>query len=276
MSRVRRWWLRRLNGNDFVAPPLTPQWQVGCPEILEGLRAQPVWLRGGPGTDAPPELAWVRRLEENVTLLRDELDALRTSGGFQPYRSPSARNVDGFETATDSGSWNVFYLELHNMDFAKNRERCPRTCALLESLPRAYGHAFFSAASPSTHITPHHGPTNKKLRCHLPIFCPETGCRLRVADQTIQLVEGEAIVFDDSFLHEAWNDHPTTPRIVLVVDIWHPDLSDKEIKFLNFLQTAAMRRDKRVCEARGDSEHSFYSVIDRARSVEPDPAEIWS
>ena len=46
MARVRAWWLRKLNGSDLVPPAKTPARQRGCPELFEGLRAQPVWWRG--------------------------------------------------------------------------------------------------------------------------------------------------------------------------------------------------------------------------------------
>eukprot|EP00551_Chaetoceros_affinis_P001915 CAMPEP_0203643886 /NCGR_PEP_ID=MMETSP0088-20131115/9328_1 /ASSEMBLY_ACC=CAM_ASM_001087 /TAXON_ID=426623 /ORGANISM="Chaetoceros affinis, Strain CCMP159" /LENGTH=59 /DNA_ID=CAMNT_0050500209 /DNA_START=47 /DNA_END=226 /DNA_ORIENTATION=+ len=44
--------------------------------------------------------------------------------------------------------------------------------------------------------------------------------------------EGEAFVFDDSLIHSA--EYPnvangsTEVRVVLVVDLWHPSLSDDE------------------------------------------------
>ena len=34
---------------------------------------------------------------------------------------------------------------------------CPKTCALVKTLPRHYHHAFFSALAPGTHIVKHHG-----------------------------------------------------------------------------------------------------------------------
>lgn len=45
----------------------------------------------------------------------------------------------------------------------------------------------------------------------------------------------QAYVFDDSFEHEAWHDGEKT-RVILIVDLWHPDLSDDEVKFLTLLQ----------------------------------------
>lgn len=256
MERARGWWLRKLNGGR--GPPMHDR-QRGCPEILAGLRATPVW----------PRLDWFDDLEARVPELTTELLSLRGQSGFQPYRSPDGNG--GMAPATDAGAWNVFYVELHNVDLTDNRQRCPVTCDVLDSVPRAYGHAFFSAAAPKTHITTHHGPTNKKLRCYLPLVCPPNKCRLRVGDDVVDLVQGTAVLFDDSFDHEAWND-ADEPRIVLIFDVWHPDLSPREVKFLSFLQTAAMHRDKRLCGKDGDN---FFAVIDKARDLAPDDTAIW-
>ena len=60
------------------------------------------------------------------------------------------------------------------------------------------------------------------------------------------------MIFDDSFEHEAWNDDSKTTRIVLILDVWHPDLKKKEIKFLDYLQQAALRAEKKMVKARDD------------------------
>lgn len=39
------------------------------------------------------------------------------------------------------------------------------------------------------------------------------------------------IVFDDSFEHEVWHNG-TTYRLILIVDVWHPDLTADEKKTL--------------------------------------------
>ena len=64
-------------------------------------------------------------------------------------------------------------------------------------MPRSYQHAFFSALTPGTHILKHHGPTNKKLRIHLPLI-GVPGSELRVADTTIHCAQDQLLVFDDS------------------------------------------------------------------------------
>ena len=39
------------------------------------------------------------------------------------------------------------------------------------------------------------------------------------------------IIFDDSFEHEAENTSDL-PRVVLIIDIWHPDLSNDDVSFI--------------------------------------------
>mgnify|MGYP002364974586 FL=1 len=126
------------------------------------------------------------------------------------------------------------------MRFDVNCEKVPKTMELINKhLPRNYHHCFFSAVTEKTHIIKHHGPTNKKLRFHMPLLGVK-GSRLRVADQTMEQTLGKCYVFDDSFEHEAWHDGEET-RVILICDFWHPDFSDEEIRFFKFLQSAKMR-----------------------------------
>lgn len=77
----------------------------------------------------------------------------------------------------------MFYLFLHDIKFEENCVKVPNTIKILqEVIPRNYCHAFFSALVPGTHITPHNGPTGKKLRVHLPLVGVE-GARMRVGDE---------------------------------------------------------------------------------------------
>ena len=42
------------------------------------------------------------------------------------------------------------------------------------------------------------------------------------------------VLFDDSFEHEASNESDS-PRVVLIIDIWHPDLTREEVSHLLFI-----------------------------------------
>lgn len=181
-----------------------------------------------------------RRTRIKISFTKKRNSFTKKKKGFQPYRGPSwisdipAKDGVGNESI-DSGQWNVYYLFLHNLKFDKNCENCPITVESLEKIvPRQYHHAFISAMNPGTHIMKHYGPTNKKLRLHLPILGAK-GAKLRVGDQIKELEEGKAYIFDDSFEHEAWHNGEET-RVILIADLWHPDLSQEEIKFFSLIQ----------------------------------------
>ena len=83
--------------------------------------------------------------------------------------------------------------------------------------------------SPMASIAPHYGACNLKLRCHFPLFVPEEAY-LRVAGDPRPWKEGKMMVFDDSYEHEAANLSKEQERVILLIDIWHPDLVVNEIK----------------------------------------------
>ena len=105
-------------------------------------------------------------------------------------------------------------------------QACPATSKILEDFSQAHtalhGSAYFSLLAPRTHIKRHCGPTNARLRLHLGLVVPD-GCSIRVGDEVRTWVEGRCLLFDDSFEHEVWND-ADEERLVLIVDVWHPDL----------------------------------------------------
>jgi ornithine lipid ester-linked acyl 2-hydroxylase len=46
-------------------------------------------------------------------------------------------------------------------------------------------------------------------------------CRIRVGEDVRHWVQGESMVFDDTYNHEVWNDTDET-RVVLFVDVLRP------------------------------------------------------
>ena len=321
LARIRPYLLLLLNDKPSVIP-ISP-WQKGCPEIIPKLRALATWDIS--------LFNFTKKLEESFKDIKEELLSLKGlenvdgKRGFQPYRAPSwaskRQAKDGVGSIShDAGNWNVYYLYLHNVDFQENRDRCPKTVALLDSIDNLYGHCFFSTLAPKTHITKHHGPTNKKLRVHLPLIVPnddddgtnkdgdtdtttksnKKSCRLRVGDDIINVTEGKCYIFDDSLEHEAWNDHSNQARIVLIFDIWHPDLTKKEIKFLSFLRKAEMKLEKKLCELAAANDHNltkddgdsnnnnkssieeenkanenFFQILEKARDLKIEPSDLW-
>jgi aspartate beta-hydroxylase len=241
-------------------PRVHTQYERACPEILPGLDTPGFIVT--PDTDRamlPPPLAFINTLEAAFPAIRSEFLRLNGHQGFQPYYAPGSRG-DGTtatpELGTDSGAWSVCYLQLHNAGVAegvedKTLERCPQVALALKGVARPYKHAFFSVLHPGTHIQKHCGPTNKKVRVHLPLVVPPNGvARLRVGGKTVVLEEGRCVAFQDSWEHEAWLDEEaTSSRATLVVDVWHPMLTDEEVKALGFIKASSMRGSKAASEA---------------------------
>jgi aspartate beta-hydroxylase len=134
------------------------------------------------------------------------------------------------ESIGRTGNWDVMMLFERGKRNEENCSLLPKTSAIIEScrsLKSLSGLAYVSRLAPRTRVEPHRGPTNLRLRCHLGIRVPDA-CGIRVDHDSRRWSEGKCLVFDDSFEHEVWNDSERE-RIVLIVDIWHPDLSESEI-----------------------------------------------
>ena len=86
----------------------------------------------------------------------------------------------------------------------------------------------YSAVDAATHIRPHWGPTNTQLKAHLGLIVPrqrggERCTTLTVGGETREWKEGRAELFDDSFLHEVWNNC-SSERLILQAVFVHPDV----------------------------------------------------
>jgi aspartyl/asparaginyl beta-hydroxylase (cupin superfamily) len=144
------------------------------------------------------------------------------------------------------GRWSVLFLFERGYKNEHNCTLCPTTTAIIEAtsaVTTMCGMVYLSCLDSHTHVAPHKGPTNMRLRCHFGIDVPD-GCGIRVHDTVRTWTSGRCLVFDDSFEHEAWNSS-IQPRTVLVVDVWHPDLTEEEVRLLDGLQRYASGR--RAC-----------------------------
>ncbi len=166
----------------------------------------------------PGEFDFVPLLEAASGSIREEVLAL-VGDSFAKYRPDLALE----------GEWTTYKLWSFGTPHRENLDRCPRTAAALDSLStdHAAGLTYFSALGPGTRVAAHCGPTNTRLRCHLGIVVPP-GCAIRAGTATRSWEEGNCIVFDDSFEHEVWNESDRH-RYVLILDVWHPDLTPVEV-----------------------------------------------
>jgi len=177
---------------------------------------------------------WHAVLEENFAVIRGELEAvLADNDGVVPFLTfDSPEQASGYLAGDGAPpNWDAFFFYRHGERNDVNCQRCPRTAAIIDSLPlvRIREHApeiCFSVLTPGTHILPHRGVTNTRLVTHFPLIVPEN-CAIVVGGETHEWRQGECFAFDDTFEHEAWN-RGTSTRVVLLMDCWNPHLTAVE------------------------------------------------
>lgn len=162
---------------------------------------------------------WVKGMEANWQPVRQELDELLPYVDHLPnYKDISAGN----SSLPNDDSWKAFVLYRFGQRSEANCQRCPKTAKLLSRIPGMES-AFFSILRPGKHIPPHSGRHNGAIKCHLAVRIPEpaSNCALRVGNETRHWKEGEILIFDDNFEHEAWNRCDQI-RVILLIDIVRP------------------------------------------------------
>jgi len=194
---------------------------------LRGLTAKPWWNA--------KEFEICRQLERSFEAIRAELQSLvhRSTAEDTLWRPVGIRPTGHDAALVKAGRWNevVLYAVTDVPDCAWNRLSCPETVRAIESCEDAVGcglgEVFFSHIVPGTKISPHCGPTNMRLTCHLGLVVPK-GCSITVGGGAPRTWEdGKCLVFDDSFEHSVANDG-RDDRYVLVVNFWHPRVPQEE------------------------------------------------
>ena len=190
---------------------------------------------------------WFAELEAATDFICDEyLAAIAARANLRPYVDIAAGiPVNQWEALNRSLDWSALFLWENGVRNEANAVACPRTTALLESLPLldVPGHAptfMFSILKPGAVIPPHHGVTNTRAVVHLPLVVPP-GCGFRVGAVTREWREGEAWAFDDTIEHEAWNKSDR-PRAILIVDAWNPYLDESERQLVRAATTVVGAR----------------------------------
>lgn len=142
---------------------------------------------------------WTRELRDNWRAIRDEAHAATLT------RDPRA----------------TFVLWRRGDPVEANAARCPATAAAVATIP-GLDSASFAILAPGAHVPAHRGATRGLLTCHLGLIVPRDGdARMRVGDRVVRWAEGETLLFDDTYDHEAWNETGGT-RVVLRVRVRRP------------------------------------------------------
>lgn len=172
-------------------------------------------------------------IQQNWQVIRDEAMQLFQQGTFQKTNSPeSAAYYDiGFRTFYKYG-WSKFYLTWYGHTHASALRYCPKTVEILKSIPSING-AMFSMLPPGSQLTRHLDPVACSLRYHLGLQTPnQDACFLNVDGQPKSWRDGEAFIFDETYLHFAKNNTDQY-RVILMCDVERPlHLIGKIVNFL--------------------------------------------
>lgn len=186
-------------------------------------RAEALNLRhsavGNPPVFPTDDFPWAREVESEWTLIRKELDEILQWKGDLPAFHEISKEVSGISS---DNNWKTYFICGYGIKSEEAIRQCPETWRILQKIPGLKS-AMFSIFEPGKHLPPHRGPYNGVLRFHLGLLVPDEPDKIgiRVKDEVHHWKEGEALIFDDAYEHEAWN-HSDKVRVVLFVDFEKP------------------------------------------------------
>jgi len=203
-GRVRHGWQRQVTDHSTVFAPLNV--------LMYAASAVPRTPLLDP--KAFPELAVLR---EHWRDMRAEAEGLLRQGEVRP--SEAHRDV-AFNTFFERG-WRRFHLKWYDDFLPSAQALCPRTVALLRSVPTVRA-ALFALLPAGGKLTEHRDPYAGSLRYHLGLITPNSdACRIFVDGVPYAWRDGEDVVFDETYIHRAEN-RTDQDRIILFCDVERP------------------------------------------------------
>ena len=164
--------------------------------------------------DTMPEL---KLLENNWEVIRDE--ALHLNH-LQQIKAPELHNDIGFNSFFKYG-WKRFYLKWYDARHPSAETLCPKTVALLNQIPSVKA-AMFAELPPGGQLNPHRDPFAGSLRYHLGLATPNSDlCYIDVDGIRHSWRDGKGVIFDETYVHDAYNRSPDN-RIILFCDVERP------------------------------------------------------
>ena len=162
---------------------------------------------------ALPELLPLQRHWKTIRAEAEQLLKLKQQG-LQGSEDP---NLDAFLKK----GWKSFYLKWYDVVQASAQRLCPKTFALLQSIP-AIKMATFAELPAGGKINPHRDPFAGWVRFHLGLSTPgSAACFIEVDGVRHCWCDGQALIFDETYLHWADNDSGYG-RLILLCDIERP------------------------------------------------------
>ena len=205
-----------------------------------------------------PELA---PLEANWQVIRGEAQVLFDQGRI---RAASTYNDLGFNSFFKTG-WKRFYVKWYDEPLPSAQALCPKTVALVQSIP-AVNAAMFALLPPGSKLGAHRDPFAGSLRYHLGLVTPNSDrCRIIVDGEPYAWRDGEPVMFDETFIHTAEN-RSDVARIILFCDIERP-LSNRVMRAVNHFVKSTLIRASQTENMPGDRVGVLNHVFNGAYRV---------
>lgn len=154
-------------------------------------------------------------IQDNWETIRDEALALYHGGQITAKEDLPASSF------YKDNRWTSFYLKVYNNRIPSAYDLAPKTMALLEQVP-SMNIALFAVLMPGKKLNKHHDPFAYTVRYSLGLSTPNSDdCGLIIDEFDYKWKDGDSIVFDETYLHSAYNN-TDVPRIILMTDIDRP------------------------------------------------------
>jgi beta-hydroxylase len=159
----------------------------------------------------------LKPLTDNWQMIRQEALQLFDEGYI---RAAAGYNDLGFNSFFRRG-WKRFYVKWYDKPLPSAQTLCPKTVALVQSIPSING-AMFALLPPGGKLGKHRDPFAGSLRYHLGLVTPNSAeCHIHVDGQPYYWRDGEAVMFDETFIH--WAENKTDiQRVILFCDVERP------------------------------------------------------
>jgi beta-hydroxylase len=159
----------------------------------------------------------LQALDDNWELIRDE--ALKMAE-LQRIKAAERHDDIGFNSFFKYG-WKRFYLKWYDANHPSAEMLCPKTVALLKSILEVKA-AMFAGLAAGGKLNPHRDSFAGSLRYHLGLATPnDAGCSIVVDGQAYTWHDGESVMFDETYVHNAYNQ-TLENRIILFCDVECP------------------------------------------------------
>lgn len=177
---------------------------------------------------------WIATVEAQTDAILAEAQVLLEQGqGFGPYvKAATGRPQGDVHGLLEDPSWSTLDLTERGIPVPERVALAPHTWATMQGnaplcdIPNRAPSVMFSLLRAGSRIPPHTGMINTRFICHLPLIVPGNGA-LRVGTSERAWEYGKVMLFDDTVEHEAWNN-AAEDRLVLIFDIWRPEISEEE------------------------------------------------